>query len=152
MLHCCIFCKCFQRYVASVCLKYFICSKRLLPQVFYLDFIYVSHTCCKCFIWMFYIFHIHIVSVLSRCCICFTHMLQVFCLDVAYVSQICCTNMFQMFHLSQIMFHSIVSCCKCFAWARCMGAQPERRGWGAMSWEPAPESRPRGERGGVRGK
>jgi hypothetical protein len=75
----------------------------------------------------------------------------VFCLDVAYVSQICCTNMFQMFHLSQIMLHPTVSCCKCFAWARCMGTQPERRGWGAMSRGPAPGSRPRGERGEVRG-
>jgi hypothetical protein len=72
---CCKFYKCFQMYVASVLKKCFICFRRMLQQVFYLDVANVSRTYCKCFIWMLHMFHTYVASVLSGCYICFTHML-----------------------------------------------------------------------------
>ena len=96
--HVAYFCKCFQRYVASVLKKMF------------------SDVCCnRCFIWMLHIFHTHVASVLSGCCICFTHMLQVFYQDVVYVSHICCNSMF---HLCPTYVASSVSCYKCFTGVR----------------------------------
>jgi hypothetical protein len=95
--HAAYVCKCFQCYVASVLKKMF--SGICCDKCFYLDVAYVSHTCCKCFVWMLHMFHTHVASVLSRYCICFTHMLQVFYLDVVYVSHICCNSIFQMFCL-----------------------------------------------------
>jgi hypothetical protein len=47
---CCIFCKCLQRYVASVCLKCFIYFRHMLQQLFIWMLHMFSHTCSKCFI------------------------------------------------------------------------------------------------------
>jgi hypothetical protein len=68
--------------------KMFHLFKHMLQQVFYLDVAYVSHTCCKCFIWMLHMFHIDVTSVLSKCCICFTHMLQQYVLNISSVSYV----------------------------------------------------------------
>jgi hypothetical protein len=60
----------FQRYVASVHSKCFICFKRML-QVFYMDVAHVSVA-----IHIFY-------KRLFKCFICFKRILQVFNMDVA---------------------------------------------------------------------
>jgi hypothetical protein len=49
------FCKCFQCYVASLLKNIFLdiccnkCFMWMLHMLFYLDIVYVSHTCYKCF-------------------------------------------------------------------------------------------------------
>jgi hypothetical protein len=50
----------------------------------YLDVIYVSHICCKCFIWMLRMF----AMVFNCFCKCFTWMFQVFYLSFFYVASI----------------------------------------------------------------
>jgi hypothetical protein len=98
------------------------------------------------------------VSVLRGRCIFFTHMLQVFYLNVAYVSHICCNCIFKCFIYVWYMLHPCVSCCNCFTghggwWAHdpdawdggTVGLGVDE---GAVSQEPAPRSRPCGERWG----
>ena len=131
----------FQRYVASICSKCFICFQTYVVSIFlsgcctcftptlqeYVQNVStVSVLCCnKCFhvaickyfIWMLHMFHTHVAIVCSKCFICFRRML-----------------------------HSSVSCCKCFVFQRyvrrVMGTCPGRRekgcgepgasGWGAQ--------------------
>jgi hypothetical protein len=50
MLQCC------TRMFASVCSHYFICFLDICCKCVYLDIAYVSHICCKCFIWMLRMF------------------------------------------------------------------------------------------------
>ena len=98
---CRIFLQVFQRYVASVCSKCFICFQMYVAasvlsgcyiyfthmlQVFYLDVAYVSHTFCKCSISTLHMFHTYIIKVCFRCFVCVRRML-----------------------------HPNVSCCKCFS-------------------------------------
>jgi hypothetical protein len=96
----------FQRHIASVCSKRFICFRRML-QAF-------LSGCCICFTHMLqeYVRNasavsilrcnkcFYVASVLSGCCICFIHM---------FVSV--CSKCFICFRR---MLHSNVSCCKCF--------------------------------------
>jgi hypothetical protein len=83
-------------------------------HVFYMGVAYVSHLCCKCFIWMLHMFHAYVASVSSRCCICFamaTHvfsscfrcifqMFQQFRTYVANVSSRCCKNRSSIAHVA----------------------------------------------------
>jgi hypothetical protein len=48
--------------------------------MFRLGVAYVSHLCCKCFIWVLHMFHTYIASVSSGRCICFQHIF----LDICY--------------------------------------------------------------------
>jgi hypothetical protein len=80
----------FQKYVASVYSKCFICSdvcyKCFICMLLWLS-IYVTSIYSKCFIY----FQTYVVRVLSRCCICcsgYTHMLQMFHLFMTYVAEV----------------------------------------------------------------
>jgi hypothetical protein len=82
----------FQRHVASVCSKCFICFRHVASVL----------------IWMLHMFHTYVARVCSKyfqlfhCYVAVNiFMLQVFYLDVAYDSRICCKCIFQMFHLFQ---------------------------------------------------
>ena len=92
-------------------------------QVFYLDVAYVSHICCKCFIW--------ILHTLATACKCFRRMLQVLQTYVASVSDVCCKcfsclrRILQVFHLDivkvDLVLHMLqwdppapATCCSCW--------------------------------------
>jgi hypothetical protein len=86
----------FYTYVASVYLQRFICfSDVCCWKYVYLDVVYVSLICCKCFIWMLHMFAIvfkvflqvfqtHVSSILSV----FGCMLHVLYLDVSKVDRL----------------------------------------------------------------
>jgi len=111
----------FQRHVASVCSKYFIYFQAYVVIVFYLNVAYVDTisfqmfqsyvaasgfhvVSCKCFIWMFCIFHTYVASACSKYFICFE----------TYVAFKC------FFHVISVL------CC----WA---GSEPGAGGWGCCS-------------------
>ena len=124
----------FQRHVASVCSKCFICFRHMLQAFWF--------RCCICFTYMLqeYVRNVSVVSFLccnkcfyvasykclSRCCICFTHMLQVYILNVSSAFR--------------LMLHLSVLCCKCFMFQRyihrVMGHGPGTGGRGAVSQGP----------------
>jgi hypothetical protein len=70
-------CKC-------LCPQCFIWFFRRMLQVRYLDVVYVSHICCKCFIWMLCMF----AMVFNGFCKCFRRMVQVFDLSFLYITTI----------------------------------------------------------------
>jgi hypothetical protein len=68
---CCIYCKVFHMYVASVYSKCFICFRCIL-QVFYLDVAYIAvaiHICCKHMFQIFHLLQSYVVASVS-CCKC----------------------------------------------------------------------------------
>ena len=69
----------FQRHVASVCSKCFICFQTYVANVFDLDVVYVA---ASVLFWMFHVFHKDVARACSKCFICFqsyvAFMLQVF--------------------------------------------------------------------------
>jgi hypothetical protein len=76
----------FQWYVAYVLKNVSSVFRRMLQQVFYLDVAYVSHTCCKYFIWILHMFHTYVALVCFKYFICVRCMLHpsVFMLQVFY--------------------------------------------------------------------
>ena len=88
----------FQRHVASFCSQYSSVFSNICCKSVYLDVAYVSHICCKCFIWilhMFYngfkcfivflqVFQTHGLSVSSV----FIRILQVLHLDVSKLDRV----------------------------------------------------------------
>ena len=75
ILECCICCNGYtcmlQAYVPNVSSVF-----RRMLQMCLFDVAYVSHICCKCFIWMLHMFHTYGVSVCSKYFICFILMLH----------------------------------------------------------------------------
>jgi hypothetical protein len=69
----------FQKHVASVCLKCFICFQTYVAIVFYLDVANVSHICCQLQSWMFHVFHTHVASACSKCFIYFQMYIALKC-------------------------------------------------------------------------
>jgi hypothetical protein len=85
----------FQKHVASLCSKYFICFQTYVTIVFYLDVAYVFTHMLQ-----HYVPNVSAVSVI--CCDKCFFMFQLIYLDVAYVSHTCCKRMSQMFYLFQM--------------------------------------------------
>jgi hypothetical protein len=122
----------FQVYVLNV-LSVF----RRMLQVFYLDVAYISHICCKCFIWMLHMFAMVFkcfASVSDVCCKSFNYferMLQVFDLDVVKkdlsvahvaIGLTCCSC------LLQLLGCHLGSPCGCPRLADASAARIHRRG------------------------
>jgi hypothetical protein len=96
----------FQKHVASVCSKCFICFRMYVAIFFYMHVAYVFTHMLQ-----YHVLNVSAVSVL-RCSKCF-FMLQLFYLDVAYVLHTCCKRCSKYFICFECMLHSSVSCCKC---------------------------------------
>ena len=101
-----------------------------VESVFIQMFVYVSHICCKCFIWMLHMFAMANTHVFSQC---FKHMLQVFQLFRTYVASVSskCYKLDLVLHILQLDPSAITACCS--YWARlhargCGGGTSDRHG------------------------
>jgi hypothetical protein len=82
---CCIRCNGYTR-MLQVSIPNVSSVFRRMLQVFFLDVAYVSHICCKRFIWMLHVFLQWPLSVFMYFCKCFRRMLYVFQLFHTYVA------------------------------------------------------------------
>jgi hypothetical protein len=141
----------FQRHVASVCSKCFICFRRTLQAFFYLDVAHVSHICCKSMFEMFQLFQsyvaisvfmLQVASVFIWMLHCFTYMLQVYVLNVSSASDVCYLK--KCFHVVSVSyFRGMFKESWGMAQHRGKGRdEPEVNGWGTRcAWGPADGAR-----------
>jgi hypothetical protein len=86
----------FQRHVARVRSKCFICFHLFIAIFFYLDVAYVSHICCNSMFQMFQLFQSYVAAsgfmlqIANLDVSCVSHMLQVHVSNVHLLSDVCC--------------------------------------------------------------
>ena len=78
----------FQRHVANVCSKCFICFRHV-ASIFMLQEYVRNVSVFQSYV-VISVFMLQVGSVLSGCCICFTHMLQVYVVNVSSALDVCC--------------------------------------------------------------